>query len=359
MPIGYTVYLLLQLYHSLLQRVIVYSMKALHINTHANQINDLEIALVEKPRPIIGNNECLIKISASGINPSDALASIGYFNHAVLPRIPGRDYAGIVVEGPSHWIGKKVWGTGGAAGISFDGSHSEYMKLPVDALSLVPENLDLVTAAAQPLPYVTAYYSLVKRAKLKTHESVLVVGALGQVGRAAMSICQWQNCNAIAIVRGDKQYDEAIALGWNTINSEKLTELPLRQKILAANDGKPVHIILNSVGNFYWHDFINSLAEFGKIVTIGARENAREATINLFELYRANQEIIGVNTVSFGFNENACWLNELKQGFETNKLQALQVEPKNIYKPEHASKAYQEVLNGTSGKRIVIDFNEF
>lgn len=52
----------------------------------------------------MNNNECLIKVASSGINPSDALAATGYFKHANLPRIPGRDFAGTVVEGPMQHL---------------------------------------------------------------------------------------------------------------------------------------------------------------------------------------------------------------------------------------------------------------
>ncbi len=329
-------------------------MKTLYIKAHASEINDINIELVEKPLPTLAENECLIKVFASGINASDALASMGYFKHAVLPRTPGRDFTGVVVEGPEVLIGKHAWGTGGAAGISFDGTQAEYIKLPISAFSEVPKNLDLLTASAQPLPYVTAYYSLVKRAGIQANETVLVVGALGQVGRAAMSICQWQQCKAIALVRGEKEHLEATELGWNVINTEGTQ---LQEKILNANNGKPVQVILNSVGNIYWSDFINVLSEFGRIVTIGAGENTREAVINLFDLYRANQEIIGVNTVSFNFIENACFLNELTLGFDEGKLKPLTVDPAAVYSLEQASQAYKEVVKGTSGKRIIISFN--
>lgn len=329
-------------------------MKKLYVNAHAQDIKCIKLNWVESAMPLIGREECLIKMVSSGINPSDASAVMGYFAHATLPRVPGRDFAGVVMEGPREWVGKQVWGTGGAAGISFDGTQAEYIKLSVGEISEVPNNLDLITAGAQPLPYVTAYYSLVKRANIKETETVLIVGALGQVGKAAMSICRWKKCNAIALVKGKNEEEKAKQLGWQAIHSE---ESNLLDKILAANNGRPLQVILNSVGNIYWPTFVNSLSEFGRIVTIGARENMREVNINLFNLYRANQDLIGINTVSLNFAENATLLNELKRGFEENKLIPLAVEQPNIYRPEYASQAYQEVIKGSSGKRIVITFD--
>lgn len=331
-------------------------MKALNVTTHAKEPSGIKVDLTDKAKPEINaNTQVLIKIISSGINPSDALATIGYFHHAVLPRIPGRDFAGIIVEGPKHLLNKTIWGTGGAAGISFDGTQAEYIALSADEISECPNNLDPIIAGAQPLPYVTAYYGLVKRAHIQEKETVVVVGALGQVGRAAMSICHWKKCHAIALVRGEKEIQEAKLLGWHAISSE---DSHLADRLLAANNGKPVDVILNSVGNIYWQDFITVLAEFGRIVTIGARENVREASINLFNLYRANQDIMGINTVSLNFKQNAVLLNELKIGFEENKLVPLAVDASMVYTPENASEAYKQVMTGTSGKRIVITFNQ-
>lgn len=327
-------------------------MKTLFVTTHAKDINTINLEWLDKPLPSVGGDECLIKVISSGVNPSDALAAIGYFNHAVLPRVPGRDFAGTVVEGPAHLIGKNVWGTGGAAGISSDGTQAEFIKLSTDAVSLIPTTLDVVTAGVQPLPYVTAYYGLVKRAQIKNNESVLVVGALGQVGSAAMAICNWKKCNAIALVRGNEEVKSAQALGWKVINSE---DNNLTEKILATNNGQPVDVILNSVGNIYWNDFSNVLAEFGRHIVISARENSREATVNLFELYRANQTIIGINTVSLDFIQNAKLLEELKTGFEENKLTPLKLDVALTYTPQQANEAYKKVMQGSAG-RIAIKF---
>ncbi|MCD6048498.1 MAG: alcohol dehydrogenase zinc-binding domain protein [Gammaproteobacteria bacterium] len=328
-------------------------MKALQVKFHAKEASQINIDLIESQRPSLKEEECLIQVAASGINPSDALAAMGYFNHASLPRIPGRDFSGLVIEGPAHLLGKKVWGTGGAAGISFDGTQTEYVAFPVQALSEAPQNIDLVTAGAQVLPYVTAYYSLAHRAKIQAGEAVLIVGALGQVGQAAMSIAHWKGCLPIALVRGQEDVARAEKLGWKAVDSD---DPNLTEKILAANQGKKIQVILNSLGNIYWQSFTQCLSEFGRIVTIGARENVRDAVVNLFELYRANQEIIGVNTVSFDFAENATLLNELRPGFESGHLKPLDLAEK-IYTPEEASEAYQAVMKGTE-KRIVIKFKD-
>lgn len=327
-------------------------MKALHVPSHGTDSNDIELHLLEKEVPSIQQGECLIKVMSSAINPSDALALTGYFKHAALPRIPGRDFAGTVVEGPAALIGKNVWGTGGDAGIGFDGTQAAYIKLKHTEIAEIPNNMDVLVAGAQTLPYITAYHALVDRARIRASDSVLVVGALGQVGRAAMSIINWKKCQAIALIRGQAELEMATALGWTAINSE---DPHLADKLRLANHGNPITVILNSVGNLYWDSFLSVLDDYGRIVTISARENTREAMINLFELYRANQEIIGINTVTLGFAESARILNALKSGFESGHLNPLVVDEAAVYPPEKAILAYQQVLRGTD-KRVLIRF---
>src|SRR5690348_14213128 len=98
---------------------------------------------------------------------------------------------------------------------------------------------------------------------------------------------------------------------------------------------------------------MKSLSEFGRIVTIAARENFRDATVNLFELYRANQDIIGVNTVSLDFADNAKLLDELRVGFEANQLVPLAVAQENCFNLENASHAYQAVAKGSSMRNVI------
>ena len=80
--------------------------------------------------------------------------------NAVFPRTPGRDFAGVVVEGPADLIGAEVWGTGGDVGISRNGSHAERLVLPRTAIARKPANLSMLEAGTVGVPFVTAYEGL-------------------------------------------------------------------------------------------------------------------------------------------------------------------------------------------------------
>src|SRR6266853_1362803 len=90
------------------------------------------------PEP--GEGEALVKVKAAAINPSDYKNVSGYFKETTLPRTPGRDFAGIVVQGKHH-EGEEVWGSPPRLGLVRDGSHAEYVVVPAETLSLTPKSL--------------------------------------------------------------------------------------------------------------------------------------------------------------------------------------------------------------------------
>ena len=123
------------------------------------------LALIERPIPVPGVGEVLVEVKAAGLNPSDVKNVLGFFPYTTLPRIPGRDFAGVVRQGPPELIGKNVWGTGLGLGFSQDGSHAEYLVLPAGGCALLPAKLSFVEAAACGVPYTTAWDGI-RRAKV-------------------------------------------------------------------------------------------------------------------------------------------------------------------------------------------------
>src|SRR5213080_793568 len=81
-----------------------------------------------------GENELLIEIKAAAVNPSAVKAATGLMPYAVFPRTPGRDYAGVVIDGSAGWIGCEVFGSSGDLGIRRDGTHATHLAVQVDAV---------------------------------------------------------------------------------------------------------------------------------------------------------------------------------------------------------------------------------
>src|SRR5580658_2869373 len=98
------------------------------------------LRIEEVPIPEPGAGEVLVRVKAAGINPSDIGNVAGRFKNTTLPRTPGRDFAGIVMKGTRH-EGSEVWGSSGKLGIVCDGSHAEYVLVPLETLSPKPKSL--------------------------------------------------------------------------------------------------------------------------------------------------------------------------------------------------------------------------
>ena len=92
------------------------------------------------------SEDVLVEIKAAAVNPSDVKAAIGMMPYAVFPRTPGRDYAGVVVDGPPHLLGHEVFGSSGDLGIRRDGTHATHLVVEADAVVLKPPNISLVEA---------------------------------------------------------------------------------------------------------------------------------------------------------------------------------------------------------------------
>ena len=113
--------------------------RALRVTEKAADLDALQLDAAPQPEPTAPAGHAVVQVGAAAVNPSDVKASLGLMPQAVWPRTPGRDYAGTVVSGPSEWIGREVYGSGGDIGITRDGSHARYLVLPEGALRAKPQ----------------------------------------------------------------------------------------------------------------------------------------------------------------------------------------------------------------------------
>ena len=198
------------------------------------------LRIEEVPIPEPGEGEALVQVKAAAINPSDIGNVAGHFKNTTLPRTPGRDFAGIAVKG-THHEGAEVWGSSGKLGIVLDGSHAEYVVVPVETLSLKPKSLSMAQAAAIGVPYITAWASVVNAAQIQPGETILVVGAAGAVGQAAIQIANWKQARVIgADIRSDPIPGAETVIDTQTEDLEKW--------VLELTAGKGVDAVFDTVG---------------------------------------------------------------------------------------------------------------
>src|ERR1035438_9882685 len=151
--------------------------------------------------PTRTTREAVIRVDAASVNPSDVKNVAGAMEWTVLPRTPGRDFAGVVVSGPAEWEGIPVWGTGGDTGFTRDGSHAELMSVPLEALVPKPERLSFDEASTVGVNFVVAWYGAVETAQLVAGETIAVFGVSGGVGGAVAQIARVLGANVIGVDR--------------------------------------------------------------------------------------------------------------------------------------------------------------
>src|SRR6266436_5774003 len=179
---------------------------ALRLNAKAADAASL-VPAIEKRALTRGPDDAVVEIKAAGVNPSDVKAATGLMPYAVFPRTPGRDFAGIVVDGPSEWLGREVFGSSGDLGIRRDGTHATHLVVEVAALVEKPDSISMDEAAGIGVPFVTAIEGF-RRARLPgAQETVLVMGLNGKVGQAATQLASWRGAKVIGVVRKDEAYE--------------------------------------------------------------------------------------------------------------------------------------------------------
>jgi NADPH:quinone reductase-like Zn-dependent oxidoreductase len=127
------------------------------VRLDAKAENATAIAPVVERRTLTrGPDDLLIEVKAAAVNPSDVKAATGLMPYAIFPRTPGRDYAGVVIDGPAGTIGREVFGSSGDLGIRRDGTHASHLVVEGDAVVEKPTTVSWAEAAGIGVPFVTA-----------------------------------------------------------------------------------------------------------------------------------------------------------------------------------------------------------
>jgi NADPH2:quinone reductase len=293
-------------------------------------------------------NEVLIEIAAAAVNPSDVKAATGLMAYAVFPRTPGRDYAGVVIDGPSGWIGRGVFGSSGDLGIRRDGTHATHLAVEADAVVEKPKNLSWDEAAGIGVPFVTAMEGFRRAGMPGKDETVLVMGVNGKVGQAAVQIASWRGARVIGVVRKSEPY-EGHANSRVEVIDASATDAATRVRELT--DGKGADIVFNTVGDPYFQAAHQSLALRGRQILIAAIE--RIVQFNILEFYRGQHTYVGVDTLGLSSVATGAVLKELVPGFASGHLKPFPIKAAAIYSLENAKSAFVAVA-GSSRDRVIL-----
>lgn len=314
-------------------------MKALRFNQHGDPG---VLAVEELPSPRASANEAVVRVFAASINPSDVKNVEGRMSQTTLPRTPGRDYSGVVIEGPAEWLGAQVWGSGGDVGFTRDGTHAEELVVPVASLHRKPANLSFEEASAIGVNFITAWCAVVEAAQLQAGESIAIIG-VGGVGGAAAQIAKRIGANVVGVGRGAHSasaYVDAMVDSQAAGFVDEIRSL--------TNGGADV--VFDTVGGSMFETAVHMLKVRGRLVEISATDR-RDVTFNLADFYHNESRLTGVDTLKRDLVSSGAMLEALRAGFEDGSYKAPVIA--QTFALNDAQAAYRAVAAGTKGRVVL------
>ena len=254
----------------------------------------LQLEEVPTPKPAAG--QVLVKIHAAGVNPADTYARTG--NYSILPQLPytpGTDGAG-TVESIGDGVSKVRPGDRIYLAKNITGSYAEYALALESQVYRLPEKISFAQGAGVFIPYGTAYHALHHQALAKGGETVLIHGASGGVGIAAIQIARAMGCTVLGTAGTPKGLGlierEGAHLGFDHSKPD------YKDQILKATAGKGVDVILEMLANVNLGADLKLLAQYGRVIVIGSRGDvtitprdlmARRASVRAFTLWAVTE----------------------------------------------------------------------
>jgi len=267
------------------------------------------LVVEELPDVVPGPGQVALDVQAAGVNFPDVLIIQGKYQFKPeLPFIPGNELAGVVRALGPDVSGVKV----GDRVIAFtsQGAFAQQIAVPVHALMPMPPGMDFDTAAAITLTYGTSHHAVVDRAALKPGETMLVLGAAGGVGLAAVEIGKALGARVIAAASTDAKLAVCREHGADaTINYS--TE-DLREAIKAATGGKGPDVIYDPVGGVYAEPAFRAIGWRGRYLVVGfANGEIPKLPLNLALLKGAS--LVGVFWGEFAKREPQANMAAMQQ----------------------------------------------
>ncbi len=317
---------------------------ALRLSAPAAEIETLQFSREERPIEAIAPGEALVAVKAAAINPSDAKAALGKMPQAVWPRTPGRDYAGIVLDGPAAWVGREVWGTSGHGGIVSDGSHAALLRIPAAHLRAKPKRLSFAEAGAVGVPFVTAFEGFRRAGGVRAEDVVLVLGANGKVGQAAVQLAAGAGARVFAAARTTWAAPAHVTL----VDAETQDAAAL---VRDATAGHGADIVFNTVGSPYFDTANTAMAHGARQILISTIKTSVD--FDIFRFFRGRHTFLGVD--SLALDGAACGeiLDALLDGFEDGRFTPFPVRPEDLVSFAQAEEAYRRVFQAERARLVL------
>ena len=282
-----------------------------------------DVPLGSLPDPVPGPDDVLVRIQAVAVNFVDLLVMEGKYQFLPdRPFAPGKLPAGVVEAAGSAVTafrpGDRV------LTMAEHGGYAELVAVPQGQCLHLPESLSVTDAASMALAFDTAWFALRDRARIQPGESVLVLGATGAVGNAAMQLAKAWGAKVLAGVSSPDRMDDVLRAGADAaidLSRDNLRD-DLRKQVHAVNDGAGVDIVIDPLGGDIFDAAVRVLAWRGRLVVVGFAAG-RIPEIRANYLLLKNIEVSGLQVSDYRKRDPdrmaACFA-ELFSLYESGKL---------------------------------------
>jgi NADPH:quinone reductase len=241
-------------------------MKAIRVNEFGDP-DVLRLEEVPTPRP--GPGEVLVRMHAIGVNPVETYIRAGtYARLPKLPYTPGNDGAGVIEQTGDSMTEFKPGDRVYAAG-SVTGTYAEFALCKTDQVHRLPSNVSFAQGAAMGTPYATAYRGMFQRADAKPGETVLVHGASGGVGTAAVQLARARGLRVFGTAGSDEGRKLAREQGAHEVFDHRAPDH--FEQVMKATNGRGVDVIVELLANVNLGKDLPILAKGGRVAIVGSR----------------------------------------------------------------------------------------
>ncbi len=309
------------------------------------------VEIVERPDALAGDEEVLVAVSHAGLNPADLSQRAGrYPAPPGFPAdVPGLEVAGTVVACGSkvtRWrVGERVFGLVGGGGMA------ELVAVHERAVAPVPASLDAIGAAATPEAFITAHDAIRTRGRLAPGDTLLVHGASGGVGTAAIQIAVLAGARVLGTVRSDTAAGLVRSLG-----GEPVEDAGFAAAVDRLTEGRGADVILELVGAVHFPDNLAALATRGRIVIVGVGAgNATE--LSLLGMMQKRAELHGTVLRARPLEEKAAALRaferEVLPGLVAGRLRPV---VDSVYDVSDVRGAFDRLEGSGKSGKVLISF---
>ena len=324
-------------------------MKAILVN------DDRSLRWDDGPNPVVGTEDCLVKIEAAALNRADLMQREGdYPPPPGCPDWMGLEIAGTIVEVGEEAMKKSDWKVGDkVCALLGGGGYAEYVNVKYDMLMPIPKNCSMIEAAALPEAFATAYLNLFIEGKIKEGDTLLVTGGNSGLASVMIRMAKAFGIRVITTVRSDEKMEAIADLGADVIVNTKKEDLVevLKQQL---EEGHPVDVAIDCVGGENVGKCVHYLKHGARWIMIAALAGTH-TEIDLKNVYVRNVRLIGSTLRSRAPEVKAQILADLVKDIWP-KVEKGEIKPTihSVYPIQEAESAQDILYKGQNVGKVVL-----